>query len=76
MDPVEISTFQFDNWDIMPRHAVKVDEKATPKVNESLLLVKTRKRKGKLEEEYTSDAKRQRCCNRKSVSVQIGSAHV
>ena len=41
---VVIPTFPFDNWDIKPLHAVKVDGKEIPKVNGSLLQGQSRKR--------------------------------
>lgn len=44
MDPVAIPMFQFDNWDIKPLHAVKVDGKEMPNVNGSLLQAYARKR--------------------------------
>lgn len=37
MNEVVIPAFQFDNWDIKPFQAVKVDGKTMPKVNGSLL---------------------------------------
>lgn len=37
MDEDCIPMLQFDNWDIIPLHAVKVDGKTLPKVNGSLL---------------------------------------
>ena len=50
MDEVVIRTFQFDNWDIKPLHAVKLNGKAMPKVNGSLLEGQSRKRvRGKSE---------------------------
>lgn len=56
-----IPVLQFDNWDIKPLHAVKVDGKAMPKVNGCLLQGQTRKRRAESDAQSELHRKKVRC---------------
>ena len=59
-DSSSIPLLQFDNWDIKPLHAVKVDNKAMPKVNGSFMQGVSKKRKQSGTEPDCRKAKRPR----------------
>lgn len=67
-----IPVLQFDNWDIKPLHAVKVDGKEMPKVNGSLLQGQMRGKRHIDSNEYSAPAKRVRMGSWKDAS-DIGS---
>ncbi|PXF48451.1 hypothetical protein BWQ96_01620 [Gracilariopsis chorda] len=60
VNDVAIPVLHFENWDIKPLHAVKVDGKALPKVNGSLLQGQLRGSKRSLSEKGTVPSKRQK----------------
>ncbi|PXF40886.1 hypothetical protein BWQ96_09379 [Gracilariopsis chorda] len=60
LDEVAIPVLQFDNWDIKPLHSVKVDGKALPKVNGSLLQGQLRGKKRTFFDEESPPFKRRR----------------
>ena len=60
LDETVIPSCQFDNWDILPLHAVKAEGKVMPKVNGSLLQSVARKRKRDEGNGATTAVKRQR----------------
>ena len=61
LDKEEIPVLQFYNWDIKPLHAVKVDRKAMPKGNSSLLQGQTRKRRADSDAQSVLPHKKVRC---------------
>lgn len=54
VDEVAVPVLQFDNWDIKTLYAVKVDGKALPKVNGSLLQAQLRGKKSSFSEQDTA----------------------